>query len=290
MFTTVRAGRYIIVVCLLIVVGGLGVFLWQKSAPMSPDKALYAALDENLRQPGMSCQISQSDTTSSTVVSLDIDLKSTSGILARTVLRQQSSSVTTEELDTKGSAFIRYTQLETTQKAPNGQKWAASKALNVWAQTHLSSPTLYARTVLGNCVVPLAHLSVTDEKQMSDELRKGKIFTYDTSKVRRETLRGTPVYVYDVTVQPKPYVDLMKQVAKATGMADVKAVNSSEYASRTPQKMQFYVSRQNPHVQQIVYATKKRKITFSDYGQIPRFKVPTQSISTQELQKRLTGQ
>ena len=239
-----------------------------------------------MTEKSVTCSVVETNGATATKLVIHLDLASKSDLHSFTTIEQNHSQVTTEQIDTSAAAYVRYTSIKSGQPGSVNQTERTSQVLNVWSNDKLASPSLFSRTALGNCVVPLASLPRGRAEPFMRELRSGKILQVDYSQTKRETIQGKPVVVYEVAVQPQPYVDFVKRVAVAYGLKDFNSVESADYVQKSPEQMKFYINAGTRRLEKIVFNGRERTITFSNYGKISPWSVPVSAVEPQELQKR----
>ncbi len=276
----------------LAVLAGVGIYVWQRPTSTDPKTVFEQAVQHGLRETDLTCTVQETTGGSTTKQAISLDLVSRNKL--RSVLNSSptpGTSVELEEIDTPAGIFVRYNTIKTTEKNADGKTPNLSKALNVWGKAAPDSkgPTLFGRTAFGNCIVPLAHLNHGQADTLMADVKKGTVFKTDfaASASRQQLLDGKTVRVYDVVVQPRPYLEFMKRAAKATGSKDLDSVNVATFDQKSPEKMKFYIDVRSHRLRKIEFTAKRHTITFSEYGTIHEIMTPKSSISSQELQKRL---
>lgn len=267
------------------------VFITFPRKPPDPQAVFWDGVTSTMNQKGLTCSVQETAAAATTKQTISLDLASKNKL--RSVLsstQKSGTSIVLEEVDLPAGVFVRYTSIETTEKNAAGQTPDFSKVLNVWSKNTGATPkssTLFGRTALGNCIVPLADMSDLQTAQLAAELKKGAVFKSNPNLFREETSGGKPVYVYNVSVQPSPYVNFMKKVGKVYGLKDLDSVDTTGFNYKTAEKLKFFINPRSHQLQKIEYIGKTRSIEFSDYGVVPNIMTPTHTISTQELQQRL---
>jgi hypothetical protein len=270
----------------------LALIIWHTHSTNDPEKVFMQSIQRNMGDEGVTCEETQTIDNSTTTQKISLDLISKSDAHATTHSTHQSTTVATEEIVTKSADYVRYTAMSA-PKSTTGKSLDVSKVLNVWTKadkTNSSSGSLFGRTALGNCVVPLAHLNRGQIDKLMVPVRQSKVFQTNYGAVAHQRLAGKAVFVYDVTVPPEPYITFMKQVAASYGLKDLDGVKTSTYAQQAPEKLRFYIDPRSSRLQKIQYTAGQHSIVFSDYGTVPRITVPSKTVSASELQQRLQTQ
>lgn len=283
----------IYIVIALILLLGAGIVLARGQSKTDPKTLFWNAIEQNLTETGMTCTIQETAGASSTRQAISLDLASKTKL--RSIITANTSATTNlevEEINLPQGIFVRYISVRTTEKNASGQTPDFSKALNVWSKStpNPQQPSLFGRTTLGNCIVPLAYLSRQQTQKLMTELHKNTIFQTDFEKSTVTELSRRSARVYTVMVQPGPYISFLKQVAVAYGLNDLDNVDGASYNQKPTEKLKFYIDSGTQRLVRIDYTNKQRSITFTGFGEVPDITVPRSSITAEELQKRLPGQ
>jgi hypothetical protein len=281
-----------IVVVIAVAIVAAGTLIWRQQSKVDPKTLFSRAMQANLTESGVTCTIQETANGSLSRQALSLDLAGKTDARAVITLQQKNSSVTTEQISTKDGDFVSYKSIQTTQKSPSGAKLNFDKVLNVWGKNAADSKqttTLFGRTALGNCVVPLAHLGAVPAANLIGDAEKHSIFKTDPTASKPAKLHGVSVQVYDVTIQPRPYLDFMKQVAQSYGLKDLDVVDPSTFDKKSVQKLKFYINRGSSRIEQITYSGVKHTVTFSDYGKTIKIETPKKTIPAADLQQRLSA-
>ncbi|HEX8182491.1 MAG TPA: hypothetical protein VF575_02705 [Candidatus Saccharimonadales bacterium] len=289
-----RRARILFGLLFLIAVVTAGVTLVgsRSRPPSDPSELFYQALQQNLEDKGLTCTITETVGTTTSRQSIALDLASKQQ--ARSTLRAAapSRSVELEEIVVPSGNFIRYTNITSTDKNAAGKTPDFQKVLNVWGKVDTSkqAATLFGQTALGNCIVPLAHLTTKQARDLTAELQKNTVFKTNMSASTVQKTDTTSYRIYQIAVQPRPYIDFMKRVAKAYGLKDLDTVSAASFDTKKAENMKFYVDTSSGRLAKIEYAAKSRSVVFSDYGVVSEVAAPSKYIAANELQKSLIGQ
>ncbi len=280
--------RLDILLVAVVIVLSMAAMTWNIKVKQAPARVFWGAMANSLTTEGVKCHIGLVDDTSATDQVIEVNLEDKLNARRVTNIERGTNSVTTEEVATKTADYIRYTEIKTTQKNTAGKPLDFSKVLNVWGKNPGTS-TLYTQMALGTCIMPLAHLSSSQAQPFIATLNQGKIFQTDLNKSSRATYHGLAVRVYDVKVQPLPYLAFMQQLGKQLDIHDLDKVSPSTYA-KTKSADSADIMDANAHqVLEIDYADGKHTITFRSYGKQPTISLPTKSVTADELQKRFVS-
>lgn len=198
--------------------------------------------------------------------------------------------VTTESIGTPKADFVRYTDLKTSQKNPDGNPFDFSSVIGVWGRTEQSDPEnssaqLFNQTVLG--VVPSANLPLPLRRSLLEQIKNDGVYKIDTASVDRQLVGGRPVYSYKVTVLPVAYVTMLKTFARDLGLTQLEQVDPSQYKNSEPLKFTFDIDVWSGQLIKVAYDGSQRTEIYSAHGARVQSAVPTSFIGVDELQSRL---
>lgn len=268
---------------IVVAVGGL---LWHANQQHSdPEGLFYDALESALSQSGLTCIIDQTANGQQSHQAISLDLASRSNAKATVIVTQNGASAQTEQLAIGGTEYIRYIRLSATKGSPPKD---FSKALNVWAkQPQHPGGGLYGGAALGSCVLPMADLNGTERQKVMTQLRKGDAFVTNFAASKQQQSDQGTQRVYDVKVQPGPYVSLMKQLGGITRLSTLDQLDTEAYAQRSAANLRFYIDSRSARVEHIDTVGAHRIVRFMDYGKRPQVSVPKPVVTTEELTKLL---
>lgn len=195
------------------------------------------------------------------------------------------TTIQTETISTPKKDYVRYTQLNTSQKNPEGKELDFSKVLNVWGRVDEGGGELYSQSTLG--VVPSGNLTAADREALVRFMRDKNLYEFDESKVDRKIENGRPVYVYDVTAKPDLYVTMLKQYAKAVGVTQLESVDPSAYAGRDALQFRVTIDVWSRQFVAVSFGGGQQTEKLSGYGVSKPVALPKESITVDELQSRL---
>lgn len=276
---------FIIVACLVIVFTVVNV--WQRqgfgaeSQAYKSEKLFYGALERQMSLTGITCVIEQSQKQKLFRQEISLSLADKPQARSITTISHSQLSVTTEELILPSGTYIRYTNIQPAASFTN--------VLNIWSKSKVDEPgrqdTLSA-TRLGNCVTPIANISNHKAKELIEKAKTSQVFHANYSKSYRQRLDGRLMQVYDVTIEPYPYVVFMKQVAAAS---DIKALDSEEpasFAERKPARLQYFIDTGSGRIHKISDIVQQRDIYFRGIGKQTDMTAPRNYIFQADLESR----
>lgn len=212
---------------------------------------------------------------------------------ATNTLRQVADAgtvVDTESIATPTTDFVRYTGIKTSQKNSAGKNFDFSSVIGVWGKADDQDATsggaqLFTQNLLG--VMPVANLSAQQRKDLVKLIKSTNVFKTDYKATKRANEDGRPVYSYDVTVEPKSYVAMLKLFARDVGLRQLEGVDPAQYEGSDPLKFTFDVDVWSGQLRNITYKDSQRSEHMSAYGAQLLVETPANAISLQDLQEKL---
>lgn len=206
------------------------------------------------------------------------------------MLKQQNDEVITDAISTPEHDYVRYAKIDTSRKDENGKPYDFSSAVNVWAkgESDGSNQTL-AQMLLG--LFPMGNVPAEDRDEILDFMKENSVFSANYNKVKKETMNGRPVYTYEVQLLPQPYVEMLKRYGAAVGLSDqVTNLNPADYADSAPTKLTVSIDVLSRHLRLLKLdpSSGGRTESYSGYGIRQDVQLPTKTITTSELQQRLS--
>ncbi len=284
----------LIIVCSVLLLGVSG-WTYYSQVYTQPTKVFERMLSTSFSTPGVTTTSTEGDSSQQLVeiTQLVTSPKPLIHVGSSLISDGGETVVNTETIDTPKDYFIKYSGIKTSQKTADGKDFNFSKVINIWGKTDAIDPAsegaqLFNRTILH--IVPTANLNPIQRKELINKILKDKVYTVDYSKVKRQTIAGRPVYSYDVSLQPAPYLTMLKTFAKDIGFkfAQLEQANPEKFKDQPPQTFTFDVDVWSGELTKIVFTKESsRSEVYGAYGARTRIEPPAQSISVEELRSRL---
>ncbi len=285
-----------IVILAAIILAGSG-WAWWHFVRSNPERVFNAMLDNNLRTTAVTRKVKQTsgDQNLDQTVQLFVAPEHIShGMTALNQTGDEKAQVVTETIGTPFIDYIRYLDVISDQKTEKGEKVDFSRITNQWGKTAVADGSesqttgeLYNESVLG--VVPFANLPKADRQVLLEFVKASEVYKTDYSKVERSINNGRPEYTYTVAVQPAPYVAMLKELARRTGLTQLEGVDPSHYKNSAPLSFKLVVDVWSQQLSGIIYNNGARTERLSAYGVKGGVKVPAveNTIPLSELQNRV---
>jgi hypothetical protein len=211
-----------------------------------------------------------------------------------TTLTQGTDTVTTEAISTQTQDYVRYIAINTSRKDAAGKKLSFSSALNTWAKSDnqtASSGQSTAQMMLN--IFPVGNVNPSDRKELVKFIENENVFNVKYKTVKKQTIHGRRVYTYQVQLLPQSYVAMLKKFGESAGLRDqVANLNPDDYAGAAPTNLTVTIDAVSRHLTSVTTAdgTSSRHETYDAYGVQKPLILPKNTISTTELQQRLSTQ
>ena len=280
----------------LYVGGGLlllgAVFLWCFKIGNDPQRVFWATIDRGLTTRGVTIAADQEegDTTVKRLIRFSLGANNLSH--SRTDFTQGSTRVVSETIGTPTVDYSQYVSIKTEEKKKDGTRINPAKVIGVWSKNDqggqfFSQSVLGGSLPVGGLVVPIGKLSQKDRAEIVAQARKDGVYKTDFSKVKKERKSGRLLYTYEVSVQPVGYVALIKHFSQSAGLHALDQVVPADYKTQQAFKVKITVDVYARQVIEVAALDAKSRQKYLDYGLPVQVAVPTQTISSIEMQKRL---
>jgi hypothetical protein len=281
---------------LAVVIFGISGWAWWHVVRSDPERTFYSALDNSLRTTGVSRRVAQDS--GQQKLNQEVFLSQGAQHVARstttstTAIEQagnESTTVKTEAIGTPTADYDRYLSIDTTQKSADGKQLDFTSLLNIWGKSEtapgLTSGQLYNESALG--VVPIGNIGADKRGELLKLIRDNNVYELNEEHVERKIEQGRPVYTYEVTVSPEPYINMLKQFAAAMKLTHLQNIDASQYKDSSPITFKIKVDVWGQQITQVEYQGGSRTEKYGSYGVQRGFSVPTDTIPVEELQAKL---
>lgn len=275
---------------LLLLLGG---WLWWCRLNTNPERVFWGMVEQSLATSAVTIQVERSNE----ATQLRQTLKYSFGVsnLAHIItnIRQADAVVRNEAVATPTADFMRYTSIQTSQKAADGTDIDFSKVVGVWTKSDEGmqeqfSGSIFGTTLpLGGMAVPIGSLNPEDRAALMNSIKRENIYQVAFDKVKKEEQNGRLVYVYDVSVQAVAYASILKEFAANLGLHDFDQLDPSAYEGQEPLKLQFTVDVRAQRLIKISIPEASYEQTYSAYDVPVKIELPKETITPEELRQRL---
>ncbi len=278
----------------------LTAWLWWAKVSVDPARVFNGMLANSLSTTSTTLDLSQPGD-SSAKEAIQLQFGASTFAHALTALSQNGNTVTTETIGTPVADYTRYATVKTNKTNKNGKPVDVSGIQNVWAKTTAAEAAqgqntpLFEQAVLGiglplgSVPVPMGNVPLGTRAALLDEMRGDNVYSPDIAKMKKGVADGRLAYAYPVTLQPVTYARLMQNFAKALGLHNLDNFDPNSLSGQAPVEMTFVVDAHAQQLLEIDYASGNYKETYGNYGAISPVSLPQKTISSAELQRRLSA-
>lgn len=266
---------------------------WWYHIQTNPDRLFWGMIQNNLSATGFARTVVQDEGEQKLRQVVEVRTAPLNLANSQSVITQGdpvTTKVITESIGTPTTDYIRYADIQTTQKGQSGKDLDFSKVENVWgmseADTGTTSGQLYNESVLG--VIPFGNLSASQQKSLIKQMKDNSVYKVELANVQRNGWLQRPAYTFNVEINPVAYIGALKAFAKSTGLTHLETVDPSQYKSTQPVTVQATVDGWSRQLMQVSYGGGARIEKFTGLNSIkPLQTPPRETIPIGELQARL---
>jgi hypothetical protein len=271
--------------------------VWWYAVHLNPYNVYWGMLNNSLSTSSVTKHITQINNGTKLDQYIAVQFGTKNFAYGVTKLTDPTSTVTTESIGTLANDYIRYTNIRTSQTNNSGKhlnfknvlgRWAKASAANASLQT--GSAPFYIQSMIGlsgGNTVPIANLPAKQRQDLLQLIHDSAVFNTSFNDVKKQTVNGRSIYVYNVTIEPVAYVAFEKQFASDVGINALNSVDPENYQNYSPIKVQFLVDARAYRLVGINYSGTSHSETYASYGVPVRQSLPTPTISDAKLQQLL---
>ncbi len=277
----------------VIIVIFLGSFLWWRVVWERPQRVFTDMLAGNLSTSSVLKTVSASGNGQRVMQQSRLEMGGVNAADWLVTVAQTGSSVSTENIGTPTTGYIRYAHIDTVIQN-NGKPFDFSKVQNIWGKsdgkTDPSLSHLFSQTMLDVSSAPtppIGNLPEGERQNVLSYMQTEKIFSPDYAKTKREKVGGRDVYTYQVAVQLGAYIRMMQAFAHYIGLRDLDTLDPSQYSTLPPITVTMSVDRASHQLVRVVYPGSGFSQSYTDWGLQTPIAIPAHTIPTTELQNRI---
>lgn len=281
---------------LLVVISGI---VWWRAVYENPYNVYWGMLANSLSTSSVTKRSVEQSSGNDLNQYVTLTFGATNFAHGLTTLKNAASSVTTESIGTMQTDYVRYTNVQTSQKNKQGKTPSFSSVLNKWAKadaantgSQSASAPFFIQAILGLAggnIVPMANLPASQRGPLLDSLHKSVVFNVDMNNVQKSTFDGRPAYTYFVAVEPVAYVGFEKSLASDLGIKTLENVDPNSYQGQSAMNVQLVIDVRSHHLVKLVYPGGGHYETYGSYGVPAHITLPKATISDAELQTLLSS-
>jgi hypothetical protein len=282
---------FIIYAAVIIFVGSA--WAWWYHVQTNQDRLFWGMIQNSLRTPGFSRTIVQEDGQQKLEQVVEVRTAPLHLANSRSIITQGEPATTrviTESIGTPTTDYVRYSDIQTSQKGQTGNDLDFSNVKNVWGKAEAEGGTtngqLYNESVLG--LIPFGNLTGAQQEALIKEMKDKNVYSAELASVQRSGLLRRPTYSFNVQVNPAAYISALKSFAKSTGLTHLETVDPSQYQSTQPVTVVVSVDGWSRQLKEVSYGGGTRVEKFTGLNSIKPLQTPPQdTVPISELQARL---
>ncbi len=280
----------------LIILLGIAVVLlagwfWLSHIFESPRAVFWGMFSNSLSTASVTRQVTETGGGQNLKETIILELGKNNIAQSNTVLSEGNSVVSTETIGTPQVDYTRYISAKTNQKTTAGKPINFSSIIGIWGKSTTGGLSadpldhLFGQTLLG--IVPIGNLPPIERTVLLNQMKTNKVFNANFSKIQHGKIKGRSVDIFQVSVSPVGYAQLLTAFAKDLGYQNVPELNPSNYRSDSALKVQFDINPASRQLVQISYPGSNHVELYGDYGVKPNIAIPNRTISTAALEQKL---
>lgn len=267
---------------------GVSSFLYYQAVYKNPERVFQGMLDKNFSTIGFTRMIDSEGNGSRMNERSQAQFGAENFVENRTKLQQNNDTIRTHVIATPEKEFVRYTAIEAGTVDAQNKKVDFSSILNQWAD-YGDQPIsqVFAQSQLG--IFPVGNVPAAKKHELIEFIKKNNVFSVNYQTVETEKIDGRLTYLYDVSVQPQSYIQMLKTFGEAVGLADqVEQFDPAQYEGAESISFKIGVDILNRRLVSLASpGDTSRKETYAGYGIQKPVTVPRASMTVQELQQKL---
>ncbi len=277
-----RAVKTMVIVAVILL--GFAGWGWWKFVFTNPDRLMSDMLDGSLQVSSVTKVVAQNTPQSSGLQAVRLGFAPGHYTHILTQIHQPTGTVATETVGTKTTDFFRYKAINTSDSITN-----LDEIINVWGEQKADKAKGVEATALNQAVltiVPFGNLNHQDRAAITDKFKRKDVYHIDSSSLEWSGLR--PRVVYDVSINPKDVIEVLREYATVTGVGDVSQLNPSDYENARKLVAQFTIDPWSRQLISINYGEAGRIETYTGYGVRDHisYRLPQPTVSMDKIQVR----
>lgn len=278
-------------ITLLVIFG----WLWWKKVYTSPRVVFREMLDTNLSVYSTTKQTKTAQSSESQDQASQINLGAQNAVHIKVSLTQKDenseSTVASESIGTPTADYNRYISIKTNQKNAEGKEMDFSKVIGIWGKSDASAkdqstPAQYFKQSLAG-IVPVANLSPQNRQKILKMLEDKKVYTPKYDSIKQEVIDGKPVFTYSVEVKLQPYVEVLQEITKLSGLGTLEGLDPDQYKEAPPVKVSMSIGKISRQLMRLKLEDAGREESFNSFGLRKFIDIPQNTIPQAELQQRI---
>lgn len=268
---------------------GASGWYWYQNVLTNPERILSGMLDKSLQTTSVSRNVTQVGEGNN--VNQSVYLSFTPDIKAQTITKLSektataTTTVTTETIGTPDADYVRYSAVDI---SGGDAKQNFDSVLNTWG-ANKATATGQAPAFLNDAlfvIVPFGNLNSSQRVALKNEIRDVNLYKFQDSKI--DFNNGRPYIDYNIGLTPKALVQVLAKYVEMTGVGNADELVPERYEGAPEIQVQLRVDLLSRHVRTIQFEGTGRLETYTGYNTKREVTLPTETITIDELQSRLT--
>ncbi len=283
---------YIILVAVLLSLVSGSLYYFDKG--QSAEKLFYSMIENGLTNGNTTRTVSQDNQGQQLRQIIQSQTGETNIVSGVTFLMQgegeSATSIKTESVGTPEDDYIKYAEINTSQKGLSGDALDFNSVVDVWGKSDqipgsVKGGELFGEAVLG--IVPIGTLDSESRKEMIKTIREINVYNIDFSSVKKSKVDGRATYTYQVEISPDKYITMLKKFGEIIGTNQLEALNPEDFAERENIKLIFEIDAWSSQLRKVAFTDSERMENYQSWGLVRNVEVPADSISVTKLQELL---
>ncbi len=266
-------------------------WLWWVKVYTNPRNIFSDMLSNSLNTYGVTKTTTQDDTSGKLTQITQAQFGSQNLVQEKSTITQPTESgdatVTTEAIGNGTDNFVRYVDISVpTQKDKAPLDFSALKG--IWGKQPTEpgvgnssfSEVLYGAVLFG-------YLPSKERSELLHMINDTDIYNVDYGKLTYKNENGKDVIVYPVQIATQPYVQLLKRYDEMLGLKLMSQVSPDEYANSPAISLSLSIDKTSRTLTKVSYSGGQREEVLSGYGIHKNVTIPTNTISSTELEGKL---
>ena len=269
-----RSMLLLIIACAAVLIAAASAYVYSAfiAQPSDPQAVFNTMLKDTLSTKQLHHSITQNKSSFSAQTDYDVSDVTKPRIASQVTFGSESSRPSVEYFSTFQDTFVKYLSDEESNSAAN--KWIQVRKSGVLeANSELTLVTSFEARAMFFGQMVFGNFEGNDKAALTKAIQDG-VYTFDTSKVREETLNDKKVLVYDTKINTTKLVAYNQQIAKIVGVNEAE-INKSALESISAATL--YIETGSKHLVKVV--TSDTTVLYSKYNDLTVAAQPTPQIT-----------
>lgn len=266
----------------------VAVSAWWQQVYTSPRRVFWGMISNNLSTQSVTRSTTSGSTEAPALKQEQISFVPQMASRTLVTVAQKGANntkVVSESVGTTINDYSRYLTIDTDQKGAKGAPLNYTPLLGVWGKSSPGAAQNFQQASLG--LLPFANLSGSDSRSIIEMLENNKVYDADFAKASSKQISGRRAMTIPVKINTAAYVDVLKKLAKLSGISDTKNLRAEDYKDAVPIQLTLTIDTISRQLIEVSYTDSGQVEKYSNYGLSTPVVIPEKSIAIDELQQRL---